>query len=138
MDSGTLTEDTAQAQVSGQLSVVDPDAGEAHFIALADAKGRHGHFSLDEQGAWQYRLDNTDPAVQALKAGETLTDTLMVHSADGSSHELHITVQGSNDAPVLQAQSQSVTEDGSVLRGQMVAQDVDHGDTSFAGCPGFC
>ncbi|MDL3984738.1 VCBS domain-containing protein [Shewanella xiamenensis] len=128
VDSGTLTEDTAQAQVSGQLSVVDPDAGEAHFIALADAKGRHGHFSLDEQGAWQYRLDNTDPAVQALKAGETLTDTLMVHSADGSSHELHITVQGSNDAPVLQAQSQSVTEDGSVLRGQMVAQDVDHGD----------
>ncbi|MCT8864357.1 VCBS domain-containing protein [Shewanella xiamenensis] len=128
VDSGTLTEDTAQAQVSGQLSVVDPDAGEAHFIALADAKGRHGHFSLDEQGAWQYRLDNTDPAVQALKAGETLTDTLMVHSADGSSHELHITVQGSNDAPVLQAQSQSVTEDGSQLRGQMVAQDVDHGD----------
>ncbi|WP_200923606.1 VCBS domain-containing protein, partial [Shewanella xiamenensis] len=31
--------------------------------------------------------------------------------------------------PVLTAQSQSVTEDGSLLTGQMVATDVDTGDT---------
>ncbi|WP_425319722.1 VCBS domain-containing protein [Shewanella xiamenensis] len=140
-DNGKLTEDGTQSQIGGQLSVVDPDTGEAHFIAQADAQGQYGQFSIDEQGTWQYRLDNADPTVQALKAGETLTDLLTVHSADGSSHVLRITVEGSNDAPVMQAQSQSVTEDGGLLRGQMAALDVDRGDVlhffTAANIPGF-
>ena len=40
-----------------------------------------------------------------------------------------VTIQGSNDAPTLQAQSQSVSEDGSRLNGQMVAHDLDAGDS---------
>ncbi|WP_425319723.1 VCBS domain-containing protein, partial [Shewanella xiamenensis] len=40
-----------------------------------------------------------------------------------------ITLTGSNDAPVLTAQSQSVTEDGTKLSGQMVATDMDTGDS---------
>ncbi|WP_419789781.1 VCBS domain-containing protein [Shewanella xiamenensis] len=128
VDSGSMIEDGSSAVASGQLSIVDPDAGEAHFLAQANVSGQHGHFSLLENGAWTYTLDNKDAAVQALKAGESLTEHLTVSSVDGTTHVLTVTVQGSNDAPVLQAQSQSVTEDGSLLHGKMVAQDGDHGD----------
>ncbi|MFY7914616.1 MAG: VCBS domain-containing protein, partial [Rubrivivax sp.] len=40
-----------------------------------------------------------------------------------------VTLTGTNDAPVLQAQSQAVTEDGSALHGRMVFSDVDSGDS---------
>ncbi|MFN5049186.1 VCBS domain-containing protein [Roseateles sp.] len=135
VDSGSVVEDAAQNVASGQLSIVDPDAGEAHFIAQADVPAQHGHFSLQDNGAWTYTLDNKDTAVQALKAGENFSEHLTVKSVDGSTHVLTVTVQGSNDAPVLQAQSQSVTEDGSLLRGQMAAQDVDHGDALHFSTP---
>ncbi|MFY8087396.1 MAG: VCBS domain-containing protein [Rubrivivax sp.] len=135
VDSGSVVEDAAQNVASGQLSIVDPDAGEAHFIAQADVPAQHGHFSLQDNGAWTYTLDNKDTAVQALKAGESFSEHLTVKSVDGSTHVLTVTVQGSNDAPVLQAQSQSVTEDGSLLRGQMAAQDVDHGDALHFSTP---
>ncbi|MFB2761957.1 VCBS domain-containing protein, partial [Shewanella xiamenensis] len=56
-------------------------------------------------------------------------DSFTVHSADGTTHTISVDIVGTNDAPVLTAQSQSVTEDGSLLTGQMVATDVDTGDT---------
>ncbi|SIQ87019.1 VCBS domain-containing protein [Aquipseudomonas alcaligenes] len=135
VDSGSVVEDAAQAVVGGQLSIVDPDPGEAHFIAQADVPAQHGHFSLQDNGAWTYTLDNKSATVQALKAGESFTEHLTVSSVDGSTHVLTVTVQGSNDTPMLQAQSQSVTEDGSLLRGQMAAQDVDHGDALHFSTP---
>ncbi|MEL4245327.1 VCBS domain-containing protein, partial [Shewanella xiamenensis] len=88
-----------------------------------------GTFSLDADGQWHYSADNSQTAIQQLKAGETLTDSLTVQSVGGTTHTVTITLTGSNDAPVLTAQSQSVTEDGSLLTGQMVATDVDTGDT---------
>ncbi|MDI5854197.1 VCBS domain-containing protein, partial [Shewanella xiamenensis] len=47
----------------------------------------------------------------------------------GTTHTVTITLTGSNDAPVLTAQRQSISEDGNKLSGQMVATDVDTGDT---------
>ncbi|MXV30473.1 tandem-95 repeat protein, partial [Aeromonas veronii] len=132
-DTGTVTEDTALStghlQASGQLSVTDPDAGQAHFTAQTDVAASYGHFSVDASGAWTYAADNTQTAIQQLKAGDSLTDTLTVTSADGSTHTVTVTLNGTNDAPVLQAQTQAVTEDGTQLRGQMLATDVDAGDT---------
>ncbi|MCZ8489786.1 Ig-like domain-containing protein [Vibrio lentus] len=40
-------------------------------------------------------------------------------------------IHGTNDAPVLAAQTHSVTEDGSLLKGTMIATDVDHGDSQI-------
>ena len=132
-DTATVTEDqdvvTAQLQTSGQLSVTDPDAGQAHFNAQYGIAASYGRFSMDATGAWIYSADNKQPAIQQLKSGETLTDTLTVTSADGTRHTVTVTLNGTNDAPVLQAQTQAVTEDGTQLRGQMVASDVDASDT---------
>ncbi|MFB2657119.1 VCBS domain-containing protein, partial [Shewanella xiamenensis] len=133
VDSGAVTEDsnvtTGKITTSGQLTISDPDAGQDHFTALPHVAGSYGMFSLDADGQWHYSADNSQTAIQQLKAGETLTDSLTVQSVGGTTHTVTVTITGSNDAPVLTAQSQSVTEDGSLLTGQMVATDVDTGDT---------
>ncbi|WP_037422617.1 VCBS domain-containing protein, partial [Shewanella xiamenensis] len=133
VDSGTVTEDAnltaGQLETHGQLTISDPDAGQDHFTAQTNVAGSYGTFSLDADGQWHYSADNSQTAIQQLKAGETLTDSLTVQSVGGTTHTVTITLTGSNDAPVLTAQSQSVTEDGSLLTGQMVATDVDTGDT---------
>ncbi|WP_037422622.1 VCBS domain-containing protein, partial [Shewanella xiamenensis] len=133
VDSGTVTEDsnvaTGKITTSGQLTISDPDAGQDHFTAQTNVAGSYGTFSLNADGQWRYSADNSQTAIQQLKAGATLTDSFTVTSADGTNHTVTVTLTGSNDAPVLTAQSQSVTEDGSRLSGQMVATDVDQGDT---------
>ncbi|NSM23049.1 hypothetical protein HT094_01135 [Shewanella sp. ZOR0012] len=133
VDSGAVTEDAnltaGQLKTRGQLTITDPDAGQDHFTAQTHVAGSYGSFSIDADGQWRYSADNSQTAIQQLKAGATLTDSFTVTSADGTNHTVTVTLTGSNDAPVLTAQSQSVMEDGSRLSGQMVATDVDQGDT---------
>ncbi|BHH85387.1 VCBS domain-containing protein [Desulforhopalus sp. 52FAK] len=138
-DTGDVTEDRisygGMLRTHGQLTVTDPDSGEAVFVGdpvrvtYPTSLGGNASLAISPDGSWIYTGDNNNPKVQALKAGETLVDTVTVHTKDGTSHQIQITIHGTNDAPVLQAQSQSVTEDGSLLSGQMVATDVDTGDT---------
>ncbi|MDT3276031.1 VCBS domain-containing protein, partial [Shewanella sp. SP2S2-4] len=134
-DKGTVTEDTAvtsgHLQASGQLTITDSDAGQARFTAQTDVAGSsgYGHFSLNSTGAWTYSADNTQAAIQQLKASETLTDTFTISSTDGTSHTVTVIINGTNDAPVLAAQTQAVTEDGTQLTGKMIATDVDASDT---------
>ncbi|MDH5994202.1 VCBS domain-containing protein [Vibrio splendidus] len=106
---GAVTEET-QLQTSGILTVTDIDTGEAHF-ANTDIQGSLGTLHLTDNGAWTYDLDNTKPAVQALGNGATATDTITVHSADGTPHQVTITVNGTNDNAVVGGvDTASVTE----------------------------
>ena len=108
-DSGSTVEDTTLS-ASGQLSISDPDAGEAAFTPLANIAGAHGTFSIDASGAWSYTLDNTDPAVQALGAGQSLpNESFTVTSIDGTTHSVSVSITGTNDAPLAQDDSGSVT-----------------------------
>ncbi|MEE5339015.1 VCBS domain-containing protein, partial [Streptococcus pneumoniae] len=63
----------------------------------------HGEITLDSNGDYTYTLDNTDPAVQALAQGETLTETISYTMIDADGDEsqatLTITITGTNDAP---------------------------------------
>ncbi|QLI82681.1 hypothetical protein HZU75_14735 [Chitinibacter fontanus] len=134
VDTGSITEDqavnaTGQLNAQGQLTLSDVDHGEAHFVAQTNTPGTYGVFTLDEHGAWTYTADNHQDAIQHLKASDTLTDQLTIDSADGTTHTITVEIVGSNDAPVLQAQTHAVTEDGAQLTGQMIATDVDTGDT---------
>ncbi|WP_409438293.1 VCBS domain-containing protein, partial [Shewanella sp. SP2S2-4] len=134
-DTGTVIEDqqvsaTHILSCGGKLAVTDVDTGEATFaVQHGTGANGYGNFVLGPSGTWTYSADNTQAAIQQLKAGETLTDTFTVSSTDGTTHTLTVTIQGTNDAPVLAAQTQAVTEDGTQLSGHMVATDVDSGDT---------
>ncbi|PMO55291.1 toxin [Vibrio breoganii] len=133
-DSGAVTEES-QLQTSGTLTVTDVDTGEAHF-SNTDIAGNLGTLHLTDSGAWTYDLDNTNPTVQALGQGATATDTITVHSADGTTHKVTITINGTNDLPTISGTATaSVTEAGSVnsgvvgASGSLHAIDPDTGDT---------
>ncbi|MEZ8019491.1 VCBS domain-containing protein [Vibrio splendidus] len=122
--------------ISGKLDIVDPDQGEDNFPQGHGSStwytGDHGgQLIIGATGSWTYNINNAAPSIQRLGLGESMVDTVQVHSADGTTHNIAITIHGTNDAPVLAAQSHSVTEGGSLLKGTMIATDVDHGDSQI-------
>ncbi|WP_362771252.1 VCBS domain-containing protein, partial [Aeromonas veronii] len=100
VSSGATTEDSGQL-TTGQLIVADTDDGEAHFVAQTGTAGTYGQFSLDENGQWSYQLDNSKPEVQALKTGDSVTDTFTVTSADGTTQQVTVTIAGKDDGAVI-------------------------------------
>ncbi|PMO27801.1 hypothetical protein BCT12_07780 [Vibrio breoganii] len=131
-DSGAVTEES-QLQASGTLTVTDVDTGEAHF-SNTDIAGTLGTLHLTDSGAWTYDLDNTNPTVQALSKGATATDTITVQSADGTTHKVTITVNGTNDKAVIAGtDSGAVTEESQLqTSGTLTATDVDTGEAHFS------
>ncbi|WP_282159490.1 VCBS domain-containing protein, partial [Shimia thalassica] len=136
-DTGSATEDKVHGRIviSGDLDVTDPDGpGQEHFQysqfgehAVSDPFG--GSLHISSAGTWSYVTDNSNPQIQQLAAGQDGHVTYRVSSADGTTHQIQITIHGTNDAPVLSAATASATEDGSAVSGQMSATDVDTGDT---------
>ncbi len=128
-DAGVVKEDTTYT-TGGKLNVVDPDAGQAVFVAQTEARGAHGTFSIGTDGTWTYHLTNTDAAVQALAVGESLTETFTVTTADGTTGTVTVTIQGTNDDPAMEGVvTGGVTEDESeVVSGQLTVTDVDVND----------
>jgi VCBS repeat-containing protein len=119
VDSGAVTEDVDPdtnnlLEVSGALSIIDPDAGEAMFNAGAIG-GSYGVITMNAAGNWGYAAINNQPAIQNLAAGATLTDTITVSSVDGTTHDIVINIMGTNDAPVAGNDVASVNEGGSVI-----------------------
>jgi VCBS repeat-containing protein len=83
-DSGSVTEDGTLV-ASGDLDVADRDADESAFGAVGSLAGTYGDFTFDSgTGAWTYALRNGDANVQALNSGDTVSDSLVVASLDGS------------------------------------------------------
>ncbi|USE01951.1 VCBS domain-containing protein [Vibrio sp. SCSIO 43133] len=122
----------------GKLDIVDPDQGEAEFdinygpqtyngIGYDTKLG--GHILLMRDGHYTYTIRDHQPQVQSLSQGEVLTDQCVVRAKDGTTFTIEVNIHGTNDAPTLSAQTQSVTEDGSSLNGQMQGRDIDHGAT---------
>ncbi|SBS63934.1 Laminin G domain protein [Vibrio splendidus] len=129
---GAVTEES-QLQTSGLLTVTDVDAGQAHF-SNTDIAGTLGTLHLTNSGTWTYDLDNTNPTVQALGKGTTATDTITVHSADGTPHQITITVNGTNDKAIIGGtNSGAVTEESQLqTSGTLTVTDVDTGEAHFS------
>lgn len=89
---GTLPSDQVDP-LTGVVSVLDPDEGEA-FIIPSSATMTYGSFSILEDGSWTYTLDTSNPIIAALLVGERETDTVTIESVDGSTAELAITITG--------------------------------------------
>ncbi len=131
-NSGTVTEES-QLQTSGTLAITDVDTGEAHF-SNTDVTGSFGILHLKDNGSWTYDLDNTNPTVQALGKGSTATDTITVHSADGTPHQVTVTVNGTNDKAVIGGSNTGAVTEESQLQtsGTLTVTDVDTGEALFS------
>lgn len=128
-DAGDVDED-ASLPIGGTLTISDADAGEALFVA-GNAAGAYGEFVIGSDGVWQYTLDSSLPAVQGLDASGTLSEVFTVTTADGTTHQVTVTVRGANDpASVGGDLAASLDEDDSSVTGSLSISDGD-GDASF-------
>jgi VCBS repeat-containing protein len=117
-DVGSVTEDTNLSDTGNLLTDNDGagvdsdiDVGDVLTVASVDGvaaaigsvAGTHGSLTFADDGSYTYNLTNSDPAVQALGAGETLTETFDYVVSDGNGGSdtatLTITINGQNDAP---------------------------------------
>ncbi|HEX5675003.1 MAG TPA: VCBS domain-containing protein, partial [Azonexus sp.] len=129
--SGAVTEDTILT-TSGTLTVMDVDSGEASFVGQPATAGTYGSFTLDASGNWTYTLDNAKATVQALGLGDTLSETFTVASLDGTTSSVTITINGTNDIPVVSSGTGAVTEDAVLsTSGTLSVADTDAGESAF-------
>lgn len=92
-DLGAAVSSDTTEPLTGMVSVIDPDEGEA-FIIQASFPTMFGDFSILEDGSWTYVLDTTNEIIAALISGERETDTITIESFDGTTAELVITITG--------------------------------------------
>ncbi|NRP75313.1 hypothetical protein ILFOPFJJ_06236 [Ensifer psoraleae] len=154
--SGAVTEDLAviggNLTTSGTVTVSDADANETLTVTATPAGqpvwngGTLTQAQIDTltagftatTGGWNYQVPNA--LVQFLDAGETITLSYQLAVTDGDgatdTQTVTITINGTNDAPVLTATaSGAVTEDLAVVGGNLTAggtitlSDVDANET---------
>jgi VCBS repeat-containing protein len=84
------------AAASGTLSATDVDSPATFAVQSTVAKA-YGTFSIDAAGSWTYALDDSKVAVEALNAGGTLHELVTVATADGTTRQIDITINGADD-----------------------------------------
>ncbi|WP_294229845.1 VCBS domain-containing protein [uncultured Shimia sp.] len=138
-DNDTVTEDGAVQSASGAVVADDIDKNDTlSYNVVGSSTGTYGTLALDPNtGTWSYVLNNSSAAVQALAAGQTVTETFDVLVSDGNggfdTATISIDVNGSNDAPVITGTLYDVpvvTEDGGLTaRGSITVTELDTNDT---------
>lgn len=97
---------------SGSLSATDPDG--ISLFTQATVEGTYGDLNITEAGDWGYTLRNDDTNVQALTAGQHVTDTLTVTAADGTEHNITISITGADDAASMTIVDTNINADDPV------------------------
>lgn len=98
--SGTVTED------SGVVGGFITATGNANYYLGNDSgdwtaetiSGTYGSLTIDDDGVWTYSADNAQASIQALDAGETLTEVFTITSTNGTT-SVTITINGADEPP---------------------------------------
>ncbi|MEK1906485.1 MAG: VCBS domain-containing protein, partial [Pseudomonas sp.] len=130
---GAVTEDTGvvagNLTDTGSLTINDLDAGQSSFqtTGITASPGALGSLTITAAGVWSYNVANS--AVQYLGAGETKVETFTVRSIDGTTHDIAVTITGTNDAPTVTALTAGAAEDDTSFDLNLLtgANDVDTG-----------
>ncbi|MCX5937254.1 MAG: VCBS domain-containing protein, partial [Cyanobium sp. LacPavin_0920_WC12_MAG_62_9] len=150
LEAGNLDDGTSFAgtgSVSGTLVASDVDRGATRTWSIAGTPSTtYGSIAIDAStGVWTFSLDNTKAATQALKEGESVSETFTARITDdfGASVDqtITITINGTNDVPVVSSspadRGGTVVEAGyndkgrvfpgtSSISGILTASDVDN------------
>ncbi|MFM0723404.1 VCBS domain-containing protein [Paraburkholderia strydomiana] len=113
-------------------------AGSTTGTAGTTLQGAYGVLTLNADGSWHYTVDNTLPAVEALRtSGQTLQDVFAYTVADTFAQQgtatLRITIGGQNDSPVAHDDAGTALEAGGTnngtpgrdASGNVLANDTD-------------
>jgi fimbrial isopeptide formation D2 family protein/uncharacterized repeat protein (TIGR01451 family) len=81
-------------------------------------QGLYGSLTIDNNGNYRYLIDNANPSVEALNAGDLLSESFNYTMTDSGgltdTAVLTITIRGSNDAPVASDDSGIAKEAGGI------------------------
>ncbi|PUE48504.1 hypothetical protein B9Z45_16130 [Limnohabitans sp. 2KL-17] len=105
-DSGVTNGTPGTPTATGKLFSTDVDGTANLFTEVtagATSTGGYGTYAMSASGEWTYTLNNSNATVQALAAGSTLSDTFTVTAADGTVQLVTVTINGANDAPIVNA-----------------------------------
>jgi VCBS repeat-containing protein len=86
-DTGNMLTDNDGAGVDSDIDVGDVltvASVDGVAAATGSVAGTYGSLTFADDGSYTYNLTNSDPAVQALGAGETLTETFDYVVSDGN------------------------------------------------------
>ena len=143
---GMVTEDKAldgdgNLVATGKATASGGDDGEDEFMTTP-VTGAYGSLTITAAGAWTYKALNSQADIQNLSPTATLTDTLRVTSVDGvTSTTVTITIRGDDDEPTLTGATGMVTDDVSVVSGNLMASGTvgatggDEGEDRFMTAP---
>ncbi len=120
-------------EVSGNLNIEDIDSGEARFISESEIETTYGTAEINALGEWHYVLNNELSAIQGLTNDSQLTDHFSVRSFDGANQTIQITIQGSDDSPLLNGSNRVELNLASndTVNGQLGINDPDFGQSHF-------
>lgn len=128
VDSMTISADATDS-VAGILTIDDPDTGESVFIPQTNTAGTYGLFSIAESGAWTYTLSSVSiSSVANVSVSGTIddNDTFAVVSADGTQHNVVVTVTGiSDEVPADPAEVVTPSEPADVAEVVIVSASDD-------------
>ena len=98
----------ADLDTSGQLTIVDPDPGQAQVVAQTNVHGTYGDFSIDANGAWTYVGNGVH---NELAGGQQYSDSFTVQSLDGSADgTVTVLIDGSYETVNLTLTNDSVAQ----------------------------
>lgn len=135
-DVGTVQEDV-DLEHTGNVLANDSDIDNGATLTAAlngSGDGTYGSISIDGNGFYTYSLangvDGESSAVQDLAEGQTVTDSFTYTTTDENgatdTAEVTITITGTNDAPVANDDTGSVTEDSDTIEnGNVLSNDSD-------------
>ncbi|WP_299732096.1 VCBS domain-containing protein [uncultured Endozoicomonas sp.] len=144
-DTGAVTEDEdtdsttpgVQLTQSGTLTITDADNSDTAafdpsqtvFKASGSTNGTAlGNLSITANGAWSYEVNND--AVQYLDDGETVTEVYTVQGVDGSTYDITIVINGTNETPETDDKTVDGIEDAAFIPVTLSGSDED-GEVSF-------
>ncbi|CDF84305.1 VCBS repeat-containing protein [Pseudomonas knackmussii B13] len=107
--------------VSAVRTGAEAGTGTAGTLGV-ELRGTYGWLTLNADGTYRYRLDNSNAAVQALRTSadqlvDTFTYTVIDTALATDQATLRITITGANDTPVAVNDAASAVEAGGVNNG---------------------
>jgi len=129
---GRVAEDGAMT-TGGTLSISDIDRSDnpVSFGDRSELPGDQGlgRFAVSAAG-WTYTLDNALASVQALDAGESISDSYTFVASDGSTATATVTISGAEDAPVISGTTRGevVADQVHTASGTLSISDIDASD----------
>jgi VCBS repeat-containing protein len=118
-------------KASGNVLANDSDVDNGTVLKVAapgSYAGAYGTLTIAADGSYTYSLDNGAKSVQSLAQGKSVVDSFSYGATDGSAtvgSTLAITITGSNDKPVLVADTAAILANQASVRGNVLSNDSD-------------